>query len=54
VLDDDVYALLASLDSSLAFDVVEINLQLQIIKVLGLPSDVVGLVEVWLSNRFFC
>ena len=52
-LNDDQYGMVASLDLSSAFDVVNINLLLKRLKLIGLPDDVVGLVEVWLSERSF-
>jgi hypothetical protein len=44
---------MASLDLSAAFDVVNINLLIERIKILGLPGDVVDLIEVWLRDRSF-
>ena len=52
-LDEDNYALMASVDLSAAFDVVNIDLLLIRLGVIGLPGDLVGLIEVWLRNRFF-
>jgi hypothetical protein len=40
----DDYVLLSSLDLSSAFNVVSINLLLKRIEIMGLPSDVVGLI----------
>ena len=45
------FALLANLDLSSAFDVVNINLLLKRMRVTGIPLDVIKLVEVWLSDR---
>ena len=52
-LDEDNYVAMASLDLSAAFDVVNTELLLTRLRVLGLPEDVVGLLEVWLKNRLF-
>ncbi len=53
VLDNYEYVLLASLDLSLAFDVVDINLLLKRLRALGLPSDIIDLVEIWLRDRYY-
>ena len=52
-LDDDNYVALASLDLSAAFDIVDVRLLLKRLKIIGLPSDVVRLIEIWLSKRYF-
>ena len=52
-VDGDMYALMASLDLSAAFDVVNIELLLKRLSVVGLPPDLVGLVSKWLTNRVF-
>ena len=52
-VDDDMSALMASLDLSAAFDVVNIELLLERLKILGLPPDVVTLIDVWLKGRYF-
>jgi hypothetical protein len=52
-LENDEYVLLASFDLSSAFDVVDINLLLKRLNVLGLPSDIIGLVEIWLRDRYY-
>ena len=48
--DDDQYGMVASLDLSSAFDVVDIDLLLKLLKIIGLPNDVVDLIEEWLEN----
>ena len=53
-LDEDNYVAMARLDLSAAFDVVNILLLLKRLRILGLPGDVVDLVEIWLKNRLFC
>ena len=44
-------ALMASLDLSAAFDVVNIELLLKRLVIIGLPSDVTDLIGIWLSKR---
>ena len=52
-LEDDCHAIMASLDLSAAFDTVNIDLLLKRMKIIELPGDLVGLVEVWLKDRSF-
>ena len=52
-VDEDMYALMASLDLSAAFDVVNIELLLERMVVIGLPIDVISLVKIWLTDRYF-
>ena len=52
-LEDDCHAIMASLDLSAAFDTVNIDLLLKRMRTIGLPDDLVGLVEVWLKDRCF-
>ena len=52
-LDNDDFALVSSIDLSCAFDVVNIDLLLKRLKIIGLPPDCVELIEVWLKNRCF-
>ena len=52
-LDDSNYVLMASVDLSAAFDVVNIDLLIERLRIIGLPSDVVDLIECWLKNRSF-
>ena len=44
---------MASVEVSAAFNVVNIDLLMVRLRLVGLPDDLVGLVEVWLKNRFF-
>ena len=53
-LDEDNYVAMASLDLSAAFDVVNIDLLIDRLRVLGVPCDMVGLLSIWLRNRFLC
>ena len=45
--------MLASIDLSAAFDVVNVKLLLKRMIIIGLPEDFIGLVEVWLSSRYY-
>ena len=45
--------MVASLDLSSAFDVVDIKLLIKRLKIFGLPSDVIELIEVWLNDRMY-
>ena len=52
-VDGDMYALMASLDLSAAFDVVNIELLLKRLEIVGLPQDLLDLISKWLTNRVF-
>ena len=52
-LDENNYALMASLDLSAAFDVVNVKLLLKRLKIIGLPGDVISLIKIWLEQRMF-
>ena len=52
-LDERNYVLMGSIDLSAAFDVVNVDLLLRRLRILGLPGDVVSLIEIWLKNRMF-
>jgi hypothetical protein len=47
VLEDDNFVLVSSLDLSSALDVVNIQLLLKRLKIIGLPSDVIDQIEIW-------
>ena len=49
-LDEDNYVAMASLDLSAAFNVVNIELLLTRLRILGLPADNVALIEIWLKK----
>ena len=51
--DENNYVLMASLDLSAAFDIVNVGLLLKRLRILGLPKDLVKLIEVWLTDRQF-
>ena len=44
---------LARIDLSAAFDVIDIDLLMQRSRILGLPCDVVELINNWLRERYF-
>jgi hypothetical protein len=50
-LDDNEYVMVASLDLSSAFDVVNINLLVKRLRIICLPNDVIELITVWLKDR---
>ena len=52
-LDESNYVLMASLDLSSAFDIVNVKLLIKRLRIIGLPGDVVDLIEVWLRERFY-
>ena len=52
-LDNDKYVAMGSIDLSAAFDVVDIRLLIKRLKTVGLPNNLVTLIEVWLKERFF-
>ena len=52
-LDENNFALMASIDLSSAFDVVNVGLLLKRLRLLGLPDDIISLVGNWLSLRYY-
>jgi hypothetical protein len=52
-LEDEDFVIVASLDLSSAFDLVDINLLMKCLAVVGLPADVLRLIRAWLVNRSF-
>ena len=52
-LDQDNYAIMSSIDLSAAFDVVNVKLLLKRLQIIGLPNDIIKLIEIWLKNRMF-
>ena len=44
---------MASLDLSAAFDLVNVKLLIKRLRILGLPMDLVKIIEVWLTERKF-
>ena len=51
--DENNYVLMASLDLSAAFDLVNVNLLVKRLKIIGMPKDLVKLIEIWLTDRTF-
>jgi hypothetical protein len=52
-LEQGNFALMASLDLSSAFDVVNISLLLKRMQIIGIPRDIIELVEIWLRDRTY-
>ena len=52
-LDDSKYVLMASLDLSAAFDLVNVKLLIKRLYLIGLPKDVIELIKIWLTGRMF-
>ncbi len=52
-VDRNEFVGMASLDLSAAFDMVDIKLLVKRLVILGLPSDVVDLIKLWLEDRSF-
>ena len=48
--DENNYVLMASVDLSSAFDVVNIKLLLKRLKIMGLPNDLIELIKEWLKD----
>ena len=44
---------MASIDLISAFDVVDIVLLIKTLKIVGLPDNLVTLVEIWLKGKYF-
>jgi hypothetical protein len=51
--NDDNYVIMASLDLSAAFNLVNIELLIRRLRIFGLPSDLISLIQAWLSCREF-
>ena len=45
------YSIMASVGLTAAFDVVIIGLLIRRIKIIGLPKDVIAVVEIWLKDK---
>ena len=52
-MDKGKYGAMASLDLSAAFDLVNVNLLINRLQIIGLPQDLVNLIKIWLSNRLY-
>jgi hypothetical protein len=51
LMDQDQYVAVASLDLGAAFDVVNVDLLIVRLRKMGLPTDVISLLELWLKDR---
>ena len=52
-LEEDCHLLMASINLTAVFDMVNIDLLLKRMKIIGLPPDLLGLVSVWVKERSF-
>jgi hypothetical protein len=52
-MDMDCYVTMSSLDLSAAFDLVNLDLLMKRLKIMGIPDDLLQLLEVWLRQRSF-
>ncbi len=50
-MDNSDYAVVASLDLNVVFDVINVNELLRQLENMGIPQDIVGLLSTWLKNR---
>ena len=53
ILDENGYAAMSSLDLSAAFDLVNLDLLLERLKIMGIPKDLLRLLKIWLRDRHF-
>ena len=51
--DNDNFAIMASLDLSAAFDLINVDLLIKRLRLIGLPRDLINLVKTWLKEREF-
>ena len=52
-LDKNEYVALAAIYLSAAFEIVNVDRLIKRLVILGLPSDVIKLIEIWLVERYF-
>jgi hypothetical protein len=52
-VNDDEYIIVASIDLSSTLDLVNIDLLLQRLKIIGLPEDLIALISAWLRNILY-
>ena len=52
-LEKGHYALMSSIDLSAAFDVVNVDLLLKRLRIIGLPGDLIELIRIWLDQRYY-
>jgi hypothetical protein len=50
-MDMDAYVACSSLDLSTAFDLVNLDLLVKRLRIMGIPDDVIQLLEIWLRQR---
>jgi hypothetical protein len=53
VLDENNYIFMSSVDLTAVFDLVEVRLLIKRLHIVGLPTDVLKLIKLWLSGRSF-
>ena len=53
VLDRGKYSIMAILELTAAYDMVNVELLIWRLKIVGLPEDVFSLVEIWLKGRSY-
>ena len=51
--DNNCFVVMASLDLSMAFDMVDTGLLIKRLRVMGMPSDLINLIREWLVGRSF-
>ena len=51
--DENNFVTMASLDLSAAFDLVNVEILIKRLKIIGFPSDLIDLIRIWLTNRKF-
>ena len=52
-LDEDNFVLVPSLDLSSAFDVVNVDLLIKRLQLIGMPSDIIEMITIWLKDRTY-
>ncbi len=50
-MDEDCYVAVASMDLTAAFDIINMDLLLKRLKIMGIPNDNIQLIMAWLNNR---
>ena len=51
--DENNYVIVSSIDMSAAFDVVDHQLLIKRLKIMGLPDNLISVIQNWLTNRVF-
>ena len=52
-VDENNFVAMASLDLSAAFDLVDLDELVDRLRIMGLPKDILTLLEIWLKGRFY-